>query len=127
MIRIFDGSTFSQCAGPRMNWKEYKNMEAIETNLLSRKRIAVRLLYTIFFLVTFEILKVIVQLAVLFQYVYLFITRAYNEPVRRFSNKVSTFAYRLLRYVTLNENACPYPFSDFPKEMEAPEPEVSFD
>ena len=102
-------------------------MEAIETNLLSRKRITVRLLYTIFFLIIFEIVKVIVQVAVLFQYIYLFITKTHNEPVRRFSNKVSNFAYKLLRYVTLNENACPYPFSDFPKEMEAPEPEVSFD
>lgn len=102
-------------------------MEAIETTLLSRKKIAIRFLYTLFFLVVFEILKVIVQVTVLFQYIYLFITRVYNDPVRRFSNKVSIFAYRVIRYVTLNENTCPYPFSDFPEEMDAPEPDVNFE
>jgi len=102
-------------------------MEAIETDLLSRKKIAIRFLYTLFFLIVFEILKVIIQVTVLFQYIYLFITRAYNDPVRRFSNKVSIFAYRVIRYLTLSENKCPYPFSDFPEEMEAPEAEVHFE
>ena len=93
----------------------------------SRKKIAVRLLYTILFLIVFEIVKIIIQVSVLFQYVYLLISKNYNDPIRNFSNKVSVYAYRLLRYVTLNENEKPFPFDNFPKEMELPDREVFFE
>jgi hypothetical protein len=104
-----------------------KPMESIKTTILSRKKISIRLLYTVFFLIVFEILKIIVQVTVLFQYVYLFITKTYSNPVRRFSNKVSFYAYRVMRYVTLNENTLPFPFADFPEETDAPESEVRFE
>ena len=102
-------------------------MESIKTTILSRKKIGIRLLYTIFFLIVFEILKIIIQVIVLFQYVYLLITKTYSNPVRRFSNKVSFYAYRVMRYVTLNENTLPFPFADFPEETDAPESEVHFE
>ena len=102
-------------------------MEFIRPTTLSRKKIGIRLLYTVFFLIVFEILKIIIQVAVLFQYVYLFITKTYSNPVRRFSNKVSFYTYRVMRYVTLNENTLPFPFADFPEETDAPESEVRFE
>jgi hypothetical protein len=91
-----------------------------------RKEIAIRLLYTILFLIVFEILKLIVQLCVLFQYVFLLITRNFNEPVRNFSNKVLSYTYRVMRYTTLNENQRPFPFSEFPGDVEQPEEPVQF-
>ena len=101
-------------------------MSAVKTFFLDRKDIAVRLLYTIFFLIVFEILKLIVQVCVLFQFVLLLITRAHNEPVQRFSNKVLSYAYRVMRYVTLNDNQRPFPFTDFPIEMDPVEEEPRF-
>lgn len=98
----------------------------MDSKTFPRKKIAIRLLYTVFFFIIFEILKIIIQVSVLFQYVYLFITKTYSEPVRNFTNKVSVYAYKVLRYVTLNENEKPYPFKDFPQEMESPEAEVFF-
>lgn len=92
----------------------------------SRKKIAVRLLYTILFLIVFEIVKIIIQVSVIFQYVYLLISKTSNNPIRNFSNKVSVYAYRVLRYVTLNENEKPFPFNNFPKEIELPDKEVFF-
>ena len=50
-----------------------------------------------------------------------------NHPIRNFSNKVSVYGYRVLRYVTLNENEKPFPFDNFPKEMELPDTEVFFE
>ena len=82
-----------------------------------RKKIVIRLLYTILFFIIFEILKTIIQVSVLFQYVYLLISKTYSEPVRNFTNKVSVYAYKVLRYVTLSENNKPYPFQDFPQIM----------
>lgn len=96
-------------------------------NAYPRKKIAIRLLYTVFFLIVFEILKIILQVSVIFQYVYLLISKTYNIPIRNFSNKVSIYAYKVLRYVTLNENKRPFPFHDFPKEFELPETEVLFE
>ena len=96
------------------------------SNDLQRKNIVIRLLYTILFLIVFEILKIIIQVCVLFQYVYLLITRSYNLPIRKFSNKVAAYAYRVMRYLTLNENAKPFPFQDFPEEMAPPEETAEF-
>lgn len=93
-------------------------------NSYPRKKIAIRLFYTILFLIVFEILKTIIQLSVLFQYGYFLISKNYNNPIRSFSNKVSVYAYKVLRYVTLNENDKPYPFKDFPKEFELTDTEV---
>jgi hypothetical protein len=98
----------------------------MESKTFPRKKIAVRLLYTVFFFIIFEILKIIIQVSVLFQYVYLLISKTYSEPVRNFTNKVSIYAYKVLRYVALNENEKPYPFNDFPQEIEKPEAEVFF-
>ena len=102
-------------------------MESIQSTILSRKKIGIRLPYTVFFLIVFEILKIIVQVTVLFQYVYLFITKTYSKPVRKFSNKVSFYAYRVMRYVTLNENTLLFPFADFPEETDAPVSAVRFE
>jgi predicted membrane protein len=96
-------------------------------NSYPRKKIAIRLLFTILFMIVFEILKIIIQVSVLFQYVYLLISKTYNSPVRNFSNKVSVYAYKVLRFLTLNENEKPYPFKDFPIEFELPETEVIFE
>jgi hypothetical protein len=101
-------------------------MSAMKTFFLDRKDIAIRLLYTIFFLIVFEILKLIIQVSVLFQYALLLLTRSHNEPVQRFSNKVLSYAYRVMRYVTLNENRRPFPFTDFPAEMEPTEAQIRF-
>jgi len=99
----------------------------MESKTFPRKKIFVRLLYTVFFFIIFEILKIIIQVSVLFQYVYLLISKTYSEPVRNFTNKVSIYAYKVLRYVALNENEKPYPFNDFPQEIEKPEGEVFFE
>ena len=99
----------------------------MDSKKFPRKKIVIRLLYTILFFIIFEILKTIIQVSVLFQYVYLLISKTYSEPVRNSTNKVSVYAYKALRYVTLNENNKPYPFQDFPQIMELPEAEVFFE
>ena len=99
----------------------------MDSKKFPRKKIVIRLLYTILFFIIFEILKTIIQVSVLFQYVYLLISKTYSEPVRNFTNKVSVYAYKVLRYVTLSENNKPYPFQDFPQIMELPEAEVFFE
>ncbi len=93
----------------------------------SRQQIAIRLLYTIIFLPIYAICNMLVVLTTLFQFALLFITLQHSEPLRGFANRVVTLAYRIWRYVSLNSSARPFPFSEFPAEVEPPEAEVSFD
>ncbi len=102
-------------------------VESVSETPPSRKRVLVRLLYTILFFVVLEIVKTILQLATFFQYIYLLITLKTSEPVRSFSNRVASYGYRVMRYLTLNENQRPFPFSDFGPELEAPEDPIRFD
>ncbi len=100
-------------------------METIKDYFMSRKDIAIRLLYSIFFLIVFELLKILVQFIVIFQYIYLFITRSSNEPVQKFGNKVVAYTYRVMRYITLNESTKPFPFGNVPQDIEPPEESIS--
>ena len=93
----------------------------------SRKQVAIRLLYTLLYVAIFELVKTIVLLITLFEYFILLITLKHNEPARHFGNKVATYGYRVMRYLTLNENQRPFPFTDFPAEIELPDEGVRFD
>ena len=104
-----------------------EQIEAEQINEVSRKQIGIRLLYTILFLVILGIVLVIVKVAVIFQFIYFFSTRKSNESVRKFSNTISTYGYRILRYITLNENQRPFPFTDLPPQLEPPEEQITFD
>jgi hypothetical protein len=101
-------------------------MNNIEESKASRKQIGIRLLYTVLYLIVLEVIKFIVQITVLLQFIYLLITQKYSEPLRNFSNKLAAYAYRVIRYTTLNENVRPFPFNDFPAEMGPPEDPVQF-
>mgnify|MGYP002750371072 CR=1 FL=1 len=101
-------------------------MENNEKTSATRKDVLIRLLYTILYLIVFEIIKLIIQIIVLFQYIFLFITLDYNKPVRNFSNKIATYTYDVIHYLTLNKNQRPFPFNDFPEPMEEPVEEVTF-
>lgn len=95
--------------------------------ITSRKQVAIRLLYTLLYVAIFELVKTIVLLITLFEYFILLLTLRHNEPARTFGNKVAAYGYRVMRYLTLNDNQRPFPFADFPGEIEPPEAEVGFD
>jgi D-alanyl-lipoteichoic acid acyltransferase DltB (MBOAT superfamily) len=94
---------------------------------VTRKQVAIRLLYTLLYAAIFEVVKIIILLITLFEYLILLITLRHNEPARAFANKVATYGYRVMRYLTLNDNRRPFPFADFPVEIELPDEEVRFD
>jgi hypothetical protein len=94
---------------------------------LTRKQVAIRLLYSLLYAAIFEVVKTIILLITLFEYFLLLVTLRHNEPARSFANKVAAYGYRIMRYLTLNDNRRPFPFSEFPGEMELPDEEVKFD
>jgi hypothetical protein len=94
---------------------------------VSRTQILIRLFYTVLYLIVFGIVHFLINLATILQYILLLITLAPSEPVRRFANQLAAYGYQVMRYLTLNDNARPFPFSEFPQEMEPPVSEVRFD
>jgi hypothetical protein len=94
---------------------------------LSRQQIAIRLLYTILFLPIYGICNALVVVTTVFQFALLFITLKHSEPVRTFANRVISYAYRVWRYFSLNSSRRPFPFAEFPEDIEPPEAEVRFD
>jgi hypothetical protein len=93
----------------------------------SRKQVAIRLLYTLLYVAIFEVVKTIILLITVFEYFFLLVTLRHNEAARTFANRVATYGYRLMRYLTLNENQRPFPFSEFPAEIELPDEAVRFE
>ncbi|MDI6853714.1 MAG: DUF4389 domain-containing protein [Deltaproteobacteria bacterium] len=102
------------------------NETASAENGASRGKIAIRLLFTLLFAMALELVKAALYLSVIFQYVYLLITKTHCEPVRNFGNLAAAYGYRLMRYLTLNDNPRPFPFKEFPQALEAPEEEITF-
>ena len=92
----------------------------------SRDRFAIRLLYTLLFPPIYGICNFLVLLTTLFQFALLLITLKHSEPVRSFANRVISYEYRIWRYVSLNSSQRPFPFAEFPPEVEPPEAEVTF-
>ena len=93
---------------------------------VTRGQIAVRLLITVLFLPINGLVNATIVLTRLFQYVYLLITLHQSEPVRAFANKVIGYGYHVWRFISLNDNRRPFPFAEFPGEMETPEGEIKF-
>ena len=93
---------------------------------VTRGQIGLRLLITVLFLPINGIVNATIVLTTLFQYVYLLITLQHSEPVRVFANKVIGFGFHVWRFISLNENRRPFPFTELPAELELPEEEVNF-
>jgi len=102
-------------------------MDELPEGPIARGKIGIRLIFTLLFLVILSLMHFLIQMTALIQYAILLTTRSYSEPLRSFSNKAAIYVYRLIRYITLNDNIRPFPFTEFPQEMESPEDRARFD
>jgi hypothetical protein len=93
---------------------------------IERRDTAFRMLYSLLFALVISVLETVVGALVIFQLLYTMITK--QEPSRRVSdlgNRLVTYFYRMLRYLTYNSDDLPFPFSDFPEALEAPYAEAA--
>ena len=102
-------------------------MDELSQGGIPRGKIGIRLIFTLLFLVILSVMHFLIQVMALIQYAVLLITRSYSEPLRSLSNKAAVYVYKLIRYVTLNDNTRPFPFTEFPREMERPQEPARFD
>ena len=102
-------------------------MQPLVEVFASRTQIAKRLLFCILYLIAFEIVKFLVQIIVCFQFIFLLAFKRYSNHLRAFSNRLSTYAYSLLRYSTFNDNRPAFPFADFCEEKDRPADFINFE
>jgi hypothetical protein len=86
---------------------------------VERKGTAIRFLISLLFWVVTEILRWVLGAIILFELGFALITqRSPSYRIRRFANQTLSYQYRILRYLTYNEPDRPFPFSEFPPEVE---------
>ncbi len=91
-----------------------------EEATLSRGATGVRIIYTLLFFVIARVLETVFLAVVLFQLVYALILEREPSPiVRGFANRILSYFYRIGRYLSYNDSELPFPFRDFPEEVEA--------
>lgn len=92
-----------------------------EAPRFTRQETGLRVLFTVLFVVVVSVIELILGVVILFALVFTLITQQPpGERVRRFANHTLSYLYRILRYLTYNEFAPPFPFADFPSEVEPP-------
>lgn len=99
--------------------REVRRRQAWLDGEIPRKETLYRLALTILFAVVAGAVRTVLGLIVIFELIYALITR--RPPgvrVRGLANQITTYYYRLLRYLTYNESRIPFPFSDFPEPLE---------
>ncbi len=93
-------------------------LQFIKKFVIVRKNIGIRFIFFLFFIIVWSILDIVLFILVLFQFIFLFIFTKHSESIKTLSHKLTVYFYRVLRYVTFNENLKPYPFSKFPEIIE---------
>lgn len=89
--------------------------------LLSRKNVVVRLLFVLLYCVVSLLLIFAVLVLTVIQFAILLITARHMDAIKTLAHRLTVQTYRMLRYITLNENQKPYPFGRIADILEAPE------
>ncbi len=79
--------------------------------------------YTLLFVVIAQLIEAVLGLVVVFNLVYALVTRREpSDSVKEFANRAASYLYRVIRYVTYNDDAPPFPFADLPEALEPSNP-----
>jgi hypothetical protein len=85
------------------------------------KETGMRILLSVLFLFIVNIGYAVVGAVTVFSLLFALLTkRPPGDQVKKFANRTVSYLYRILRYLTYNDNEPPFPFADFPQELEPP-------
>lgn len=95
-------------------------MSQDEPGAIERVDTSIRIVLSVLFALAAKfILDVGLAFLIGFSLLYTLITRRRPaRTVRDVSNKLAVYYYRILRYLTYNESAPPFPFADLPDALE---------
>lgn len=90
-----------------------------EPTPIDRVDTGIRLVLSLLFVVIAEVVETVLRVLTVFSLLFALVT---GDPpaaaVRRLSNQISTYLYRIYRYLTYNESRAPFPFRELPEALE---------
>lgn len=93
-----------------------------EESAIDRVETGIRVVLSVLFWVIGEVVQTVLGLIVIFSLLFaLIVGQRPSEAVRSFANHITTYLYRVYRYLTYNEPRAPFPFRELPGEIEKPE------
>ncbi len=79
----------------------------------------VRIVLTLLFALVAGVVEIVLRVLVAFSLIYALVLRKPpSQRVRGLANRIVAYNYRIYRYLTYNEPVAPFPFTDFPTEIE---------
>jgi hypothetical protein len=94
-----------------------------ETVELDRGDTGVRILFTLLFFVIARLVEGLLFLLVLFELGVALITQREPGPeIKRFANQIISYLVRIGRYISYNDERAPFPFNEFPAELDLTRP-----
>lgn len=86
---------------------------------IDRGDTGVRILLTLLFFVIARLVEGLLVMLVLFELGFTFVTqREPSHSVKRACNHVLSYLVRIGRYLTYNDSKAPFPFEEFPEELD---------
>jgi hypothetical protein len=86
---------------------------------ITRADTLIRALLTLLMAVIWGLVETALAVAIIFSIIWtLIVQQPPPSRLREFANRLVSYSYRLWRYMTYNEGQVPFPFSDFPAELE---------
>jgi len=84
-----------------------------------------RLLFMVLFAVIYSVAEVVLTMVIAFQFLCVLVTGDRNDRALSLGSQIASFIYQVLRYLTYNSDARPYPFADWPSEAVPPEQQAA--
>jgi hypothetical protein len=75
----------------------------------------IRAVFIVFFIIIFELVKIIGFTVAVVQFVFVLITDSANQRLLQFSQKLGLYAAQIIHYISYNTEEKPFPFNDWPK------------
>jgi len=86
---------------------------------IPRVETGLRILLTLLFALIGSVLDTLIAVIVVFELIVALATqRPPSQRVRELANRALSYYYRLGRYITYNESRVPFPFDEFPEQIE---------
>ena len=94
--------------------------QQLKSNLTSSKH-WIRLIYMLLFSIFLYVASFVVGVLVMVQFIFALVTGSDNRKLRELGSSLTTYIEQILRFLTFNSEAKPFPFADWPEPVLAPE------
>ena len=81
---------------------------------LGKKQTWMRGLYLVLFAVIFSVTEVVIGAVVILQFLFTLVSDQTNARLLQFGSSLSLYVYQVMRFQTFNQEALPFPFSEWP-------------